>query len=238
MQAEIDGKPAALEVVTPVAFAGVKPAEVRGRSTLKSAGLKIELESVTEYDGFLLYRMTYGPEKDAVTIDRLRLKLPIAAKYAKFYSAAGDTLGTCIQGDLLPDRQGKIFDSMANTRSVCVSPTFATLFWVGDHDVCLCYAADNDQGWLIRDDAPAVEAWREGETIDLWLNLVDKKSVLTASRTLEFAFQAGPTKPLPEGWRGIQDNSFPTDAPAPYGVFLDESDAGRRAKFYPPRGNA
>ena len=51
---------------------------------------------------------------------------------------------------------------------------------------------------------------------------------LKAPRTLEFAFQAGPTKPLPEGWRGIQDNGDPTDAPAPL-AFSGNSRARRRS---------
>ncbi len=211
--AEIDGRPAEVKIEKPFQFTSKKSGEVKGDSTLSAGPLKIKLECVMEYDGFLLYRLTYGPDRDAVKISRLRLKLPISAKFAQFYSAAGDTQGTCIQGDLLPDTQGKVFDSFNSTRSVCCSPSFASLFWVGDHDVCFCYASDSDKGWLIRDDAPAVEAWREGEQLVLWLNFVDKEFDLKTPRTLEFAFQAGPLKPLPDGWRGIQDIAHPTDAP-------------------------
>ncbi len=215
LTAETGGKTVPVEVVEPYVFTDRGPTRVTGRSVLRAGGLRIELESITEYDGFILYRMTYGPEKEPVTIDRLRLRLPIAAQHAKFYSAAGDTQGTTIPGDVLPEKQGRVYDSLENTRSVCCSPTFATLFWTGDYDVCLCYASDSDKGWLIRDDAPAVEAWREGDTVSLWLNLVDKRYTLTKPRTLEFAFQAGPTKPLPDGWRGIQDSRYATDAPTP-----------------------
>jgi len=211
--AEIGGKTAELKIAKPFAFTRVRPGEVRGRSVLTVGDLKIELEAITEYDGFLLYRLTYGPASGEVKLDRLRVRIPMAGKYCKFYSAAGDTQGTFVLGDVLPAGQGKIFDSLNNTRSACCSPTFASLLWVADHDVCFCYAADSDKGWLIRDDAPAVELHREGEDLVMWLNLVDKPWKLTAPRTLEFAFQAGPVRPRPKGWRGIQHEGDPGDAP-------------------------
>ena len=217
LEAQIGGRQARLKVAKTFAVTAKTPGKVHGKSELIGGNLRIELESVTEYDGFTLFRMTYGPVTGAVTIDRLRLRIPLNGKYAKFYSAAGDTVGTTIPADVLPQRQGKVYDSMNDTRAVVVSPTFATLFWVADHDISFCYAADNDKGWLIRDDAPAIEAYREGDDLVLWLNFVDKTFTLTAPRTLEFALQAGPTKPRPEGWRGIQNltnnGADPKDAP-------------------------
>jgi len=204
---------AAPAVETPFRFTGIKPGEVRGKAELVAGEVKIAIESVTEYDGFTLFRLTYGPAAKTAAVGRLRLRIPLDARYCKFYSASGDTQGTSLFGDLLPTRQGKVYDSLETTRSVACSPSFATLFWVGDHETCFCYAADNDKGWLLRDDAPAVEVVREGDTLNLWLNLVDKESTLTEPRTLEFALQAGPTKPLPEGWRGIQDGGIAGDAP-------------------------
>jgi hypothetical protein len=249
--AEVDGRPVEVRVAEPFRVTDAKPAKVEGRSVLQAGDLKIQLQCLTEYDGFLLYRMTYGPggkvndvgrlseavrdgfgdpsyrqssspgqgpQQDRARIGRLRLKVPLAARYARFYSAAGDTQGVTVQAAVLPDRPGRVFDSLNTTRSVCCSPTFATLFWVGDYETCFCYAADSDQGWLIRDDAPAVEAHREGDDLVLWLNLVDKPWELAAPRTLEFAFQAGPTKALPEGWRGIQCGGDPADAPQTFSL--------------------
>ncbi len=201
------------KTVSPFSFEEISPAAVSGRSVISGNKLKVELESITEYDGFVLFRMRYGPEKDTVTVRKMQVKIPLDARYTKFFSAAGDTQGVCIQGALLPEKEGKVYDSMKDTRSVCCSPTFATLFWVGDYDTCFCYAADSDKGWLIRDDAPAVEAYREGEQVIVYLNLVDKEYNLNQSRELEFAFQAGPTKPMIDNYRGIQDGGNPGDAP-------------------------
>ncbi|MBM4047795.1 MAG: hypothetical protein FJ279_22045, partial [Planctomycetes bacterium] len=211
--AEAKGKPLSLKVDRPAALTSDGPGAAKGLSRLKADNLKVELESVTEYDGFTLFRLTYGPEQGAVELGRLRLKIPLAAKYAKFYSAAGDPQGVQILGDVLPDKQGRILDSLNDLRSVCCSPTFATLFWVGDYDTCFCYAADSDKGWLIRDDAPALEVVREGDALNVWLNFVDRPSVLTAQRTLEFGLQAGPTKPVPDGWRGVQQEGIVGDCP-------------------------
>lgn len=186
---------------------------INADAVLAAENLRVELESVTECDGLTLFRLTYAPVGGACSLDRLRVRGPLVAERARFYSAAGDTQGTCIQADVFPAKQGKVYDSLVHTRCVYCSPTFPTLFWVADRDVSFCYAADNDKGWLIRDDAPAVEVIREGDTVSLWLNLVDKPWNLTAPRTLEFALQAGPTKPLPAGWRGVQDAVHPTEAP-------------------------
>ena len=216
--AEVDGRPVEVRVAEPFRVTGAKPAKVEGQSVLQAGDLKIQLHGMIEYDGFLIYRMTYGPQQDRAHVNRLRLKVPLAARYARFYSAAGDTQGVTVQAAVLPDRPGRVFDSLNTTRSVCCSPTFATLFWVGDYETCFCYAADSDRGWLIRDDAPAVEAHREGDDLVLWLNLVDKPWELAAPRTLEFAFQAGPTKALPEGWRGIQCGGDPADAPRTFSL--------------------
>jgi hypothetical protein len=213
LHAQLGGKAVAVQARSPVRFTSVKPGEVRARSALAAGDLRLDLESTTEYDGFTLFRLTYGPAKDTVTVGRLRLRIPLDARHARFYSAAGDTQGTCIQAAVLPDRQGRILDSLNDTHSVTVSTTFATLFWVGDYDTCFCFAADNDKGWLLRDDAPALEVVREGDVLTLWLNFVDRKAKLTAPRTLEFALQAGPLKPLPDGWRGLQDGGNPDDAP-------------------------
>ncbi len=213
LSVEIGGKVVPLKVTRPLAVTETTPARVSGRAELAAGPLRVTMEAVMEYDGFLLYRLTYAPASGAVNLSRMRLEIPLQARYCRFYSAAGDTQGTTISADVLPDRQGKIYDSVTNTRSVACSPSFATLFWVGDYDTCFCYAADSDQGWVLRDEAPAVDAYREGDRLNLVLNLVDREYRLSGPRTLEFAFQAGPLRPLPEGWRGWQDGGYPGDAP-------------------------
>jgi len=214
LSAEIDGKSVPVSTSTPFAFTKKTPRMVYGTSKLRAGGLDITLNSSTEYDGLLRFEMTYKPDTGKkVDISRMRLKVPIDARYFRFYSASGDRQGTSIMGEVISKKEGRFFDSFNNTRAVTLSPSFATLLWLGDYETSFCYAADNDRGWILRDDAPAVEAYREGNRIVIWLNLIDRKTTLDRPRTLEFAFQAGPVKPLPEGWRGIQDGGNPDDAP-------------------------
>ena len=213
LQATVDGRAAPPEVTRPFSTASAKPAQVEGQAELALGAMTARIESTTEYDGLTRFRVTYGPAEQTVTVNRMRLRVPLAADYCRFYSASGDREGTSIQGEVLPTRQGRLFDSKTDTYCVGGSPTFATLFWVGDYDTYFCYAADNGQGWAVRDDAPAVEVHREGDEVVLWLNLVDRELTLSAPRTLEFAFQAGPMKPLPKGWRGIQFGGDPKAAP-------------------------
>lgn len=214
LSAEIGGRSVPAAAVKSFAFTKKTPRMVYGTSSLKAGGLDITLNSSFEYDGLMKFEMTYKPAAgEKVDVSRLRLQVPLNAQYVKFYSASGDRQGTSIMGEVVSEKDGKVYDSFNNSRSVTLSPSFASLFWVGDYETSFCYAADNDRGWLLRDDAPAVEAYREGSRIVLWLNLVDKKTILDGPRTLEFAFQAGPVKPLPENWRGLQDGGNPGDAP-------------------------
>ena len=212
---EVGGKSAKVDVKNPVSFKRADPRQTKGRSRLQAGNLQVDLESTTEFDGFTLYRLTYQPVEGSVDLSRMRIRVPLRADRTKFYSASGDPQGVEILGEVFPDKQGKILDSLENLRSVCCSPTFATLFWVADYETSFCYAADNDKGWILRDDAPALEVIREGDTVNLWLNLVHRKVDLKEPRTLEFALMTGPTRPLPEGWRGVQQDGIFSDCPTP-----------------------
>jgi len=213
-----DGKEQPLKVEKPFQFNQLREREACGEAVLSANGVRITVRTRTEYDGFVLYRVTCEPEKGPVEIDRLRLKISLDARYIKFLSAAGDTAGVTVMGRVVSGKQGRIYDSMTDTRCVVMTPSFATLFFVADHDVSFCYAADIDKGWILRPDKPAVEAWRKGKSVELFLNLIDLPSKLDAPHTMEFAFQTGPTKPRPDGWRGFQDAvNNPVGAPgSPY----------------------
>ena len=211
--AKIDDTPTKLTCREPFAVRSGKPGVVSARSELAVGDLGLGLDITTEYDGFILYRLSYRPLKESVQINRLRLRVPLKEEHAFLYSAGTDRHGKNILGDVFPDRQGRLYDSLNDSRCAYCSPTFCTLFWVGGYDTCFCYASDSDKGWILRDDAPAVEVHREHGAIVLWLNLVDRQYVLKGKRVLEFAFQAGPLKPLPEGWRGFQHGGNPDDAP-------------------------
>ncbi len=229
---EVDGQAAAIEVERPFEFTRKTACEVSGKARLKMGGVAIDLEAVTEYDGLLKYRLTYGPQGKETRISRLRVKAPLTARWCKFYSADGAPWKAGPSGfagreeykyvtenapgfsyDVLPQQEGMVFNGLDHQQSAWLPVTFNGLFWVGDEETCFCYAADNDKGWVGSYDKPAVEAIREGDQLVLWLNLVNREVTLKEPRTLEFALQAGPLKALPEGWRGIQCGGDTNDAP-------------------------
>ena len=196
-----NGKEFPLKVSSPFKFTEVTPRKATGKAVLKGDGLTFEVISETEYDGFIRYNVVCKSGWFAKDVDRLRLKMPLNGKYIKFLSASGDSSGVNIPAKVIPAGDGRIYDSMTDTRSVVMTPSFASLLWFGDHNVCFCYAADSDKDWILRKDKPAVEAWRKGDLVDLYINLIDKPAKLEKTHTMEFAFQTGPTKPRPANWR-------------------------------------
>lgn len=213
IEAVVNGRKAETKLTDPFKVETAKQIEVKGKARFLLNKLNVTVDSTTEFDGLTIFRVTYAPDKEPVTLNRMRLRIPLTGRYCRFYSASGDKEGTSIQGAVLTDKQGRFYDSKENTYAVGGYPTFATLLWLGDYDSYFCYAADNPKGWVLRDDAAAVEAYREGSEVVVWLNLVDREITLSKPVTLEFAFQTGPTKPLPDGWRGIQFTGDPKAAP-------------------------
>ncbi len=209
-----NGKEIKLEVSKSFRFTQITPRKVTGRAVLKGGGLTFEVVTETEYDGFIRYQVTCKGSFWNKELDRLRIKVPLNNRYAKFLSAAGDTSGVNVAAKVLEQGDGRIYDSMTDTRCVVMTPSFSTLFWLGDHNISFCYAADSDKGWILRADKPAVEAFRKGNIIDLFINLIDKPAVLETAQTMEFGFQTGPTKPRPAEWREFQDvTNNPVGAP-------------------------
>jgi hypothetical protein len=213
IEAVVNGRRVQQKVVKPFRVETAKQTEVSGKSHLLLDNLSVTTDSTTEFDGLTIFRLTYAPVKGTVSLNRMRLRIPLTGRYCRFYSASGDKEGTSIMGEVIPEKQGMFYNSKDNTYAVGGYPTFATLLWLGDYDSYFCYAADNPKGWVLRDESPAVEAYREGNEVVVWLNLVDRQITLSEPATLEFAFQTGPVKPLPEGWRGVQFTGDPKAAP-------------------------
>jgi len=178
---------------------------VECRSAVQAAGLEVSLRTETEYDGFVKYFLTYGPIGDGArpTLDSLRLSIPLKWTHARFYSALSDSWGTNIVGDVFPDRQGILLDSVKDMRAVALPRNFASLVWVGDHEVSFCYVGDSDEGWRTDEKKPCVQVERRGDVLLLHLNFVSRPGPIRRERTLAFGLQAGPVKPLPKGWRGM-----------------------------------
>jgi len=83
--------------------------------------------------------------------------------------------------------------------------SFIPYVWLGSTQGGLCWVADSDEGWIPTDQAPAIEVQRNAAgRVDLVLNLISTEATLDKPRTITFAFQASPVKPMRPGWR--EDN--------------------------------
>src|SRR5690606_35721008 len=88
LQATIQGQTADVQVTQPWKVTGQNGAVVTAQSELRAGNLVLTLESTTEFDGLVRYRLRYAPCRDSapVALDRLRLRVPISGKLARFYS--------------------------------------------------------------------------------------------------------------------------------------------------------
>ncbi len=231
---EVDGKKLSATVEKPFLFTREKKGEVTGQARLKLGDLVIDLTATTEYDGLVKYTLSYGPAGHSVKVARLQVRVPLDSRWCRFFSSDGmpwlagpsgraeraayfyqDDATQGFSYDVLPQQEGLVFNGLDHQQSGGMSVNFNGLFWVGDYETCFCYAADNDRGWIHGFNRPAVEAYRQGETLTLCLNLVNEETELKEPRSLEFSFQAGPTKELPENWRAYQNGGDVKDAPCP-----------------------
>nr|MBA3846866.1 hypothetical protein [Planctomycetota bacterium] len=103
---------------------------------------------------------------------------------------------------LLPSAgDGVIWDSRRVDSQPMLVGSFIPYLWIGSDDAGLCWFADSDQGWEPSPAAPAIAIERDASGTRLVLNLISAPTTLAVPRTLSFAVQATPVKPIHRGWR-------------------------------------
>jgi hypothetical protein len=147
----------------------------------------------------MTFRVRFSPERD-VTIDFLRLLIPLRDEHARLFHACGESIRMTNRAGYVPKGDGVVWTSREVPNAVVLG-TFIPYFWLGDYDRGLCWMADNDRGWSVDDEAPAVEFVREARELTARVNLFSRPRVLTAPVEIVFALMAGPPKPEPAGWR-------------------------------------
>ncbi len=185
---------------TQLRFAEAKDTHVNGSASWSAGPLTGRTSFAYDYDG--LQQLTLELDKTTQPIDRLQLVIPLKAAEAWLMHPVTDTLRHHYAG-LIPDGQGKVWDSLRISRESLPGP-FVPYIYVGGPERGICYAADNDRDWIIDAREPAIEIDRDGTTVNLRLNLIAHPAQLTRQRTITLALQATPTKPMPEqpyNWR-------------------------------------
>lgn len=181
------------------------------QATSRLEDMVIETRVTVEFDGMYKVEMQLNPGKP-LAIRSLRVVTPLLPAAADYLHAAGEGIRTgFFYGPLPKDKRGRIWDGRVVDSQPMRVGSFFPYLWVGSTKGGLSWFADGDNGWEPANHTPAIEFRRDsGKSTDLVLNLYSEPLtvslprqplILSVPRTIVFAFQASPVKPLHTGWR-------------------------------------
>ncbi|MBF0244404.1 MAG: hypothetical protein HQL31_03935, partial [Planctomycetes bacterium] len=198
LEATVEGKTITIAGDKPQ-FTESQATRVTGSANWAAGALKGKTTFTYDYDGFMALDLHL--DKGDAEIQKLQLVIPMKAEHAWLIHPVTVQLRHHYAGRL-PAGQGKVWDSSSVTARI--AGHFVPYLYLGGPERGLCFAADNDRDWVRGKDVPMMEIDREGETVNLRLNLIGAPTKLTRERSLRFALQATPAKPMPEvpyNWR-------------------------------------
>jgi hypothetical protein len=168
----------------------------------KLGDMKVTSKITAEFDGMYRVDLTLTPTKP-MNVKSLKVVVPFTPATADYVHACGEGIRYGYYYGFLPkDKRGRIWDCLTVDSQPMAVGSFIPYLWIGNPTGGLCWFADSDQGWAPNNDTPAIEVRRDSaDSTDLVLNLVSAPLTLDAPRTVSFAFQASPVKPLHKGWR-------------------------------------
>jgi hypothetical protein len=150
-----------------------------------------------DYDGFMEWTLEIAP--GAAPVDAVTLTIPLAAARCPLMHACTDGIRINYAG-AVPAGEGRVWDGSKAARNSMIG-SFVPYLWVGEEGRGLCFAAENDRGWVTDPAVPCQELVRRGDTLELVCHLIAVPTAVAAPRTLRFALQATPAKPMPADWR-------------------------------------
>ncbi|BDI32085.1 hypothetical protein CCAX7_41360 [Capsulimonas corticalis] len=164
--------------------------------------ISVSSKVTTEFDGMYKVEMTLTPH-GSVSVNSLKLVVPLRNDAANYLHACGEGIRYGFDDRFLPQgKTGALWDSRRVDGQPMLVGSFIPYLWIGNPERGVCWFADSDQGWVPSNQIPAIEIRRDSPgSTDLVLNLIGGKFTLTTPRTITFAFQATPVKPMPEHWR-------------------------------------
>lgn len=180
-------------------FTGKKPTAVSGEAAWTAGALTGTTRFAYDYDGMQTIALELAPTETEV--ERVQLVIPLKAAEAWLMHPVTTQLRQHFAGRI-PSGQGQVWDSSGVPN--LLNGNFLPYIYLGGPERGICFAADNDKDWITDGNVPMMVIDREGDSVLLRLNLVAKPSRLTRKRTLTFALQATPAKPMPEApynWR-------------------------------------
>jgi hypothetical protein len=166
------------------------------------ADMKVLTRTTTEFDGMYKVQMTLTPAKP-LSVKSLKVVIPIKPEFANYIHACGEGIRYGFSYGYVPkDKTGQLWSSKQVDGQPMLVGSFIPYVWVGNEHGGLCWFADSDEGWTPSDAVPAIELRRDSSnSVNLVLNLVSTETMLDTPRTITFAFEATPVKPIRQGWR-------------------------------------
>ncbi len=229
--ADILAAPVSLEAASggkAIELASPRPAETKpmgevraeAKGKLSGGGLDISIESYAEFDGMIWFtaKLSTAAEGKPAVIDALTLRIPIKPESADFihwWSGERDFRNPkVVHIGTLPDKKGVIFrsnDSGALTRPEELRGSFIPYLLLTGDRCGLAWFAENDNGWTLSDEIPAVSVERDDKSVTLVLRIIGGPVKIDAVRSFAFGLQPTPVKTLDPLWRQYQRpwNVFP-----------------------------
>ena len=169
------------------------PTRVRGEAEWTAGPVSGTTQFDYDYDGLKTITLKLLPTVE--TIDRLQLVIPMRAGETWLMHPVTTGLRQHYAGRI-PDGEGRVWDTSAVPNRL--AGIFVPYLYLGGPERGICFAADNDRDWITDPEIPMMVIEREGDTVNLRLNIIARPSQLVRERTLTFALQATPAKPMPE----------------------------------------
>ncbi|NMA21586.1 MAG: hypothetical protein GX927_13515 [Lentisphaerae bacterium] len=196
LEATTHGKPAKI-AAGKLHFIIKNPERVEKLSNFTIGTLKAASHAKWDYDGMMKWTLTLNPSTEP--IDSLRLIIPLD-------NAQMTLMHTCTDGIRInyggrtPEGEGRVWDGSKCARNSIVG-NYVPYIWLGGESRGLSVFGENDRNWSISNSIPCQELIRQGDTLNLVLNLIAEPVTISEKRDILIGFLATPLKPMPENWR-------------------------------------
>ena len=190
MRLEING---AAVVGKKLRFVEKKPMRVVTESSCVAGTARTEWD----YDGMMKWTLEIKPSKE--TINSMTLVIPLDDKLMPLFHAVTDGLRFNYAG-ATPAGQGRVWEGSKAARNSIIG-SYVPYIWVGAEERGFAVFGENDRGWGRDPKVSCQELVRNGDTLELRLNLIAVPMKIEQPRRIVIGFQATPTKPMPQGWR-------------------------------------
>lgn len=150
-----------------------------------------------DYDGLMKWTLELQPS--AKPVESLTLVIPLDDKLCPLFHACTDGIRFNVAG-ATPKGTGRVWDGSKAARNSIIG-SYVPYIWLGAEERGLAVFGENDRGWATDPKVPCQEIVRNGDTLELRLNLIAKPTTIAEPRRIVIGFQATPVKPLPDNWR-------------------------------------